>query len=65
MIRPYLLVYRIEGDTVTVLAVFDARHSSLETTIHPLNRAVAPSAVVRTLTGHTENPKASNHHPIA
>jgi addiction module RelE/StbE family toxin len=25
MIRPYRLVYRIEGDTVTVLAVFDAR----------------------------------------
>ena len=24
-IRPYRLVYRIEGDTVTVLAVFDAR----------------------------------------
>ena len=25
MIRPYRLVYRIEGDAVTVLAVFDAR----------------------------------------
>ena len=25
VIRPYRLVYRIEGDTVTVLAVFDAR----------------------------------------
>jgi len=25
VVRPYRLVYRIEGDTVTVLAVFDAR----------------------------------------
>lgn len=25
VIKPYRLVYRIEGDTVTVLAVFDAR----------------------------------------
>jgi addiction module RelE/StbE family toxin len=25
VIRPYRLVYRIEGDSVTVLAVFDAR----------------------------------------
>lgn len=25
IIRPYRLVYRIDGDTVTVLAVFDAR----------------------------------------
>ena len=25
VIRPYRLVYRIEGDTVIVLAVFDAR----------------------------------------
>ena len=25
VVRPYRLVYRVEGDTVTVLAVFDAR----------------------------------------
>jgi len=25
VVRPYRLVYRIEGDTVTVLAVFDGR----------------------------------------
>ncbi len=25
VVRPYRLVYRIEGDTVTVLAIFDAR----------------------------------------
>jgi len=25
VVKPYRLVYRIEGDTVTVLAVFDGR----------------------------------------